>query len=419
MQGLVVLFMLIASYRLLAFVYETAPVLMFSDRWMSLDPLFNGDSFWEGFSHKHGPHRTGLAYVLFSITTFLGDWNARWDMFMQVTIYMVTALLAWRLKYLIFKRSHWFDFLIPLIFITTQAALTVVINPYVHGLVPLFCLLFCLGYFIRGTVLREVYFSIVTFLGLFSGFALFASLVFLPVEGVSWLRKPTLSEGVKFILPFAGSIFIFGSQVGMGGTLSFENSFSYYLEYLTYLLGDFLVLNTSSYWYVYLIMGVAFFVLVLKVTSRSALAVISVHMLKILLILFGTTILFVAANVLGRADMGLENAGTSRYLPVIMPMMLGIYFLILQINAEKLRFVLVVGLALVMVRSQFINSGRIIATERVAATVKEWEQCLLESKDYEQCRLEVGLGMVPDGLEKSLQEKIDFLEANNLSIYKE
>lgn len=409
----------LATWFLIDFIDRNAPTLLVSDLWFSLDPLFNEDSFWVGFTHKHGPHRMGLAYVLFRITTHLSDWNPRWDMFLQAAIYSLSALLALRLKFLLFKKLDWFDWIIPLIFITTQSALTVIFNPYIHGLIPLFAVSASLCYFIKNTRIRYLSMAAIITIGIFSGFAVVVSMALLIIEGLKWLKSPRLQSLSIFGLPILSFGYVYFSQKSTP-PVNLSNSFEYSLEYATLLTGNFLFTQPSRYWFIILLMGLITVSILIWLSKKSTPK--SPDFYTITALLISSSLLFVILNIVGRAELGIGNAITTRYIPATMPLMFGIYLLIQHLKPSyswfKIPLLLVFGF--IMLKAQLETStARIKRPIELANKTKQWEICLKENHSFKECNSKYTFKLVPEILEKHLQEKIDFLKANKLNIYKE
>lgn len=405
----------VLTFSLFTFVNNYAPVLIYMDRWMSMGPLFDDSPFWKGFTHKHGPHRMGLIYILFSITSYFSEWNSRADMFLQASIYSITALLALRLKYLLFKKLNWFDWVIPAIFITTQSALTVTFNPYVHGLIPFFAVSISLCYCINNITWRILSQALLAAIGVFSGFALVVSLTFLAVEGFFWLKKPSLKTALVLIIPLASLTFMITTQ-GKSPPLSFDNPIEYYLQFITFLSLDFIVVRPLDYWPALLVGGLSILIFLFWKNQNSE----STSTLKTVLLLVGSSLIFVLLTAAGRADMGMGNALNSRYIPAMMPLMLGVYFLILKLDLNAWKYTFLMAFAAIMLRFHFMQDPpRINNVIKQSAEVAKWENCFLQNKSYNKCSEEINESFVPESKKKGLQEKIDFLKANKLNIFKE
>ncbi|AEV33918.1 hypothetical protein Oweho_2961 [Owenweeksia hongkongensis DSM 17368] len=410
----------ITGYKLFGFIDVNAPVLIYNDRWYSLDPLFHSSSFWEGFTYQHGPHRMGFAYLLFSITSYLSDWNSRWDMFLQAAIYVVCALMALRLKFLIFQKMHWTDVLIPCIFITIQSAVSVTFNPYIHGLMPFFALALGLCYYIRPNILRVFAFSIIAAVGIFSGFVLFVSVCFIAIQTLVLIKTAQYQKLFIFLpLPIIAWLYLSLSQVhSMKPELT--NDISYYLEYGTLLSCNFLLNGRSIFWPYILLACISVFTFLIISNVRSLWA----HPMRVSAIfslLIVPPLLFILANIISRADIGMANALTSRYIPVTMTLVFGVYLMLLKItNRYYLQGFLLVVFTSVILRFQFTPMPA--RTERIitlSKNIKDWEKCLLQGNTYNNCKSKTNLPLKHNGNKKSLQEKIDFLKANKLNIFKE
>lgn len=416
--GLTLLITVASSIWLFSYVNANAPVLLYQDRWSSLEPLFNNESWWSGFTHQHGPHRLGLAYVFFNITAHLSDWNARWDMFLQAFIYGLCSLLAFRLKVLIFKKVDWTDALIPLIFISLQSALTVTLNPYVHGLVPLLTLALCLSYFAR-PALKHTLLALISFVALFTGFALFVTVIFVAIELVFLLKKGRVLQDFSYLLlPLLAFIYLAFTQKS-NVMPHMENSISYYVKYATLLAGNFVFFNQSRFWPIILVGAIVFFGFFIFKYGKS-LVLKDPLKVKILMLLIAPSLLFTAANLVSRSDIGMDNALTSRYIPITMPLYFGIYFMILLMKERAFKIGLLFLFAIAMIRFEVSYTiPRITRTTAICDRVKQWEDCLLENPSYKDCKDQLKRGLLYKTSKENPQAKIDYLRVNKLSIFKQ
>ena len=141
---------LVTGYRVFEFVTTYGCILIHGDRWQTMEPLFfYSTDWWRGFAFQHGPHRLGLIHFLFRADAYLSNWNSKVDLYVQAGIYVITVIVALRLKTKLYHKLNLADVIIPLILLTPHAASTLFSNPFVHGIVPLFAIGLCFIYFIQ------------------------------------------------------------------------------------------------------------------------------------------------------------------------------------------------------------------------------------------------------------------------------
>lgn len=409
---------LLCGWHLFSFIDLHAPILIYADRWHSMDPIFNGDGLWQGFSHKHGPHRMGLIYLLFKTTAQLSDWNSRWDMFLQGAIYGLSALMAFRLKFLLFKRLDWRDWIIPCIFLTTQASQTITFNPYVHGLIPFFATTISLSYFIRNRIARQITLSLLLAIAVFSGFALVCSLAVILFETFLFFTNRRKVNYMVLLMAVSAIVLMLGTQ-NKSNPISLGGSLIHYLQYALWLIQDYVFLQYHPKWvWISIVSGIGLFFIIYK--AFPTLKNWESPQLATIFILVGSTLIFVALSLSGRADMGLGNALTSRYVPAIMPLMLSIYFVILSIKPQYLKITSSALLAVILLRFQLkTDIPRINNVISLTEEINAFGECLKQEKSLDDCEAQTNFTLVPASKKEGLQKKVDFLKANNLNIFKQ
>jgi len=410
----------ILSGILFSFIDDYTATLIVRDRWQSLDPLFDQQNVWGGFTHKHGPHRMGLSYFLFKLNANWSYWDSRWDMFTQGIFYVLCTLMALRLKFLIFKRWDWVDISIPMIFITLQAALTISFNPYVHGLIPFMALAIALSYFIKNSYLKAGSISILCFASVFTGFSLVVCLAVIVIESISLLKglsnKPASS--IIIMSGIIGLALFFVSESSTNPLSKAIPSLSYIAEYGMLLTFNFLFfdVNPHHYWVALLI-----FLAVLPLIIIYGLQAIEklTKENKTILLLAGSSFIFIVLNFYGRSDIGLPNALTSRYVPATMPMVFAFYLIILKIRPGWLRYIYLGGFLMIITRFQLKDETRKYAVVNEYHKVVALEKCLLENHSYTHCSKATDYSIHPKPEYARIQEKLGYLKRNKLNIYRE
>ncbi len=409
--------MALLGLQMILFVNEYAPVILVKDRWGSLSPLFYDRSFWEGFTHQHGPHRMGLAYILFNCTTTLSDWNGKWDMYVQAGIYIVSAFLAVRLKKKLSGRYQWTDLLIPMIFITMQSSSTVFVNPYVHGLIPFFALLISLSWFIRNHYLRWLSLSVLSAVALFSGFGLVAGSIFIAIELGYFIRNRNLRNLSAIILPVAGIIYIIATQKP-GGEIALSSDWWLNLNYFLLLAGNYFFGGPIIWLFPVGLLFAAGFVSLLFL-NKSLFFNGQISYSKVLTLLIGSSLFFMILNVLGRTGQGLASADSARYIPGTMTLMFGVYLLILKLVKDRTRIIFLCAFSFVILISQVKTLNVDAHVRHQHPQFEKWEACLRSNNNYEQCYRQIKFPLAGHPERTRIQEKLNFLKENNLSIFKE
>jgi len=182
------------ALRQLRFVDRYAVNVLFFDQWGFYYPLFHGQSWWETFDRRHGPHREGIGLVVTRILADLSGWNSRWDAFAVSATLIATALLF---LVLIRRCGNAAGFAaalaVPVLFFNAhQFEGFVGASNLSHGAMPILMLtLFCVACFQRTSGLRLGLLALLSFLLVFTGFGAFVGMIapiLFAVEAVQALR---------------------------------------------------------------------------------------------------------------------------------------------------------------------------------------------------------------------------------------
>jgi hypothetical protein len=415
-----VLLTLVLGFRIFYLVYDGASVLYVLDRWHTQDPLFYHYSWWEGFAFQHGPHRLGVLYFLFKADAYLSDWNNRADMYVQALAYLLSALLALKLKVKLFGPIQWSDLLIPLIFLTPHAASTLLDNPFVHGLIPLFGLAFCFGYLISSRLRRVLWLSALCFLAAFSGFAFVYIPIVAALELIRFFRQP--KKQLYALIPAAVGVFslayVLLTNLPKESWEAQPFSLPDAIRYSLALAGNLFILqpkDSALIGVTCLFVGIVGMWIYFIAKGKGALLLNRVN-LSIFLLLGGTLVFWVL-NIYGRAHLSVGNAHVSRYIPLGMTFALSLYFCILKFNTPHLKTALLLLFFALLIRVQTHTHARLAPLLERASYYEETTECLLAERNFEQCKGTDGHHLHPDPQRIRLQEKLNFLRDRKLNIY--
>jgi len=135
----------------------------------------------------------------------------------------------------------------------------------------------------------------------------------------------------------------------------------------------------------------------------------------LIVILLGFSLTFSAATAVGRVCLGPEGARASRYLTLLIPAFLGIYFSILAIPNEGKRVVLSGIFILVLLPSCVHRYHKEI--EAFSALKQNWKQCYRAHEDIRFCDAEAHFQLYPCPECIQMKEKLEFLKRNRLNLY--
>lgn len=196
-----------------------------------------------------------------------------------------------------------------------------------------------------------------------------------------------------------------------------------YLEFsflqFGFALGAPTLLNFPNGYYPIMLYSAIVFSVLMAIFGLSALRVIK-FLDKISLIIFflaSFTLLFIAFTAIGRVCLGLHGAFASRYVTYAIPGIIALYFAIIHIKIPpKLRYIFLSGLlALLLLKeiSVHFRSG----INWYSDGKRNWVDCYLENRNIEECNRKVNFKVYP--VDERIEQKLKFLEENNLSFFKD
>ena len=138
---------------------------------------------------------------------------------------------------------------------------------------------------------------------------------------------------------------------------------------------------------------------------------------RTVVILLGFSLLFEANAAIGRVCLGMPQAAQiSRYMGLLVPAYLAIYFHLLTWRKSAVRAVLlavfVIALVPAAVRMPNGYSPQVVSDGKQA-----WKTCILQTGNINYCDRATGFALYPDPRRTQLLEKLQFLQKNRLNLY--
>ena len=434
------------AYRVLQLVDLYAVDLLFYDQ-IELYEAFQGDpSAWDLFRYQHGPHRQGLPFLGTWLLARLTDWNARADAF-HVAVYVLAATgLALGLRRRLFGPFSWTDVAIPLLLLTpAQYGIFTHAPNASHGAGPL-VLLMLTGHalLIRDLRLRYATLVALDLVMVHTGFAIFAGAlipVLLAISAYHGRREARPGDagfalgGVLLCLVWIG-IFLVGYTSRNGiDAVGNDSRWSAYPAYvahmfanvmglkepgtLTIATGSFLAAAAAG------LVGWQLLRLVVDHESRSPSTVRSEQEATIekvraqtVFLFTAFTLLYCVATAVGRIQFGLSGAQSSRYVPLVAPAFLGLYFA-LQLARKPLRGLLGGLAVLALVHASFpmqpVEEGFM---RQLAQKKRSWVASYRETGSIEQASRAARLRIDPfRDPRRSTDETFAYLRKHRLSFF--
>ena len=405
---------------------ETSVDIPYWDQWDFYTPLFNHASLWRVFAWQHGPHREGIGLVADKFLLEWTHWSARAESLLIVGCFCAAALLAIRLKVKLFGRLSYSDAVIPCMFLMLahMSAVTGIPNPSYSGFPELLIILYCLAWTLRKAVVRYPAVLVLNFLLIYTGFGFFVGIITLLI--LAFELRSALRAKAGVILPIVALAF---------ALLSFASFFLDYQRSPAKLVRCIEHPHLLNYpWFVALTFSSFLGIRRSMVLASLVGSVVSICLLwivgcrganlwrgrewadcdRVITILGTFSLLFAVAAALGRACLGMPAAAQSyRYVGLLVPGFVAVYFHLCSIPSPRKKVILLMILLIAVVPPALRNH----ADRDTERGKRAWVTCLLQSQSAQQCQQSSGLVLYPDPARTHLQEKLDYLRSNRLSLY--
>lgn len=432
----VLLFLAVVSglliVRLFDFISRYAVNILYSDQWYFYTPFFHDHNLWQVFSWQHGPHRQGIGLVVTEFIAGLTHWNSRADAFAVGGLMCLALLFAFILKYRLFGSLAVSDVIVPLLFLTLfQYEAFVGVPNLSYGAFPiLMIMLYCLALFIQNLYVRYAVLLGLNFLLLYTGFGLFMgwlSVIFflLDIFQNRQDKKRVLLLIIVLGLALASGVTFLISYQFNPAIPNFSVSAASFLQYPLFMS---LMLAAFWGWHAALIGQFAAVAGAILLTLIVVVCLFHGHRLVhhemysnrvslVVTILLGYSLLFCLTTAIGRLPLGLRYAQVPRYLTLLIPAYLALYFHLLTLSNTKLRqLILLAYFAMALVGSLPLG-----IVDRLAYGFyydkTEWASCYLRLEDIEKCNKLTGNKVFSVADRDDLSKKLAYLKEHGLNLY--
>jgi len=406
--------------------------LLYIDQWDFFGPFFHHDpGFAELFFRQHGPHREGLGLIADKFLLPWTDWSTRGDSFLIGGCIFAAMLAALLLKRRLFGAWSYFDVAIPLLFLTLAQFETLVAapNPGYAGIPLLLIMLYCLVLLQPNWRLRYPLLLLLDFFLIYTGFGIFMGVVTLGVLGLEYywcfrgkkrVPAPVAVAGLLMAAALLGSFFVnynFTSSVGCFAPGE-ANPISY-PRFMVVMYGAFLVRRTS--WHALEVLGGVIF--------PAAAAVVCWHLPRLVqhlseghlvgAVLLGYGLLYSASAAFGRVCLGIQAGADSRYVTLMIPAFLALYFFLLSTPRTRV-VLLTTAVFLCMVAFSAIPLPAAMHPGSLLwfyEGKRAWAECYARTSNLQYCNDSTGFRVHPDPVATGLQQKLDFLEGHRLNLF--
>lgn len=427
----------ILTYRNFALIHYHAVNILYWDQWGFFDPLFIGKRWWELFRWQHGPWRQGvgiLSYLLAEQTR----WDSRAESFFIGFLVWVAMLAALWLKRRLFGKFEIYDVAIPLIVLTTTQFQTYVgaVSSAPTTFPMLLIVLYCLAWTVKRRLLRNVLVLVLNFLLVNTGYGLFIGGITFALFAIeSWNHRQQRFDCLGSVLALIVSAI---TALQFFSDYNLEH-FNGSVEHRTSLIWDyplFAGLMLGRYvrpypnriaWFTYpamifgigllLLATVALFVHLRRILNQK----LPDHLINLVtVILLGYGLLFVGNAAWGRAGMGLNGSQSSRFMTLIIPLALGLYFHLLTLQMERIRQIALAAFLVLLLPGHLpLRLGETHPASSFSRNKQAWKDCFLRIEDRNQCDQLTGFSVIDLMDSTVLQRRIEYMKRNRLNLYKD
>lgn len=430
------LVLLLLGVRLFALIHNHAINILYWDQWDYYKPMFDGASWLELFRWQYGAHRQGAGFIFTRAIAELTGWNTRIEAFAVGGLVCLAAVAALWLKRRLFGSLNVYDIAIPLIVLTTAQFQTFVgaLNPAPAAFPLLLLILYGLAWTMTGNFWRYLLLLLLNHLLIYTGYGFFIGAITPVLFAVEGWRQRNDRRGLAlalFALTFSLlSAYSFFSDYDFSQLrTSMERRAARFWEYPLFaglMFGRFVRPETGRItWLTYLAM------LCGLVLSALAAAILLIHCRRILgsepaerrlnvvvVVLLGYTLLFAVNTAFGRAGMGLNVSQSSRYVTLMIPGFLAIYFHLLTVKREAVkRFGLPVFLLLLLPGHLPLGLGQSHPASYYSRNKRAWKDCYLRTGDFERCDSTPDFKLLPSQPPDEIKRKLDYLKLHRLNLF--
>lgn len=432
--GIVLVVFGLLAARLLVMIDAHAVNVLFWDQWDLFDAFFADAGFWEMFRWGHGPHRQGVA---FPITRWVMDataWNARADAFHVAAWVIGATALAIALRRRLFGNLALTDVAIPVLLLTPAQYGIFIHTPNAsHGAAPLALLVAqAFAWTLPRLEVRLAVVLVLNFLLLHTGFGLFAgagTLLLLAAETIAARRRgeprAVAFGSVALVLALASvAVFFVGYRPDTAvDDFQFPSPhWPQYPRYVALMLAN--VLGLKGIGPLPTFAGFLALILAAWVTGERILRLLRgadedrTSRVVVALVLF--SLLFCAATAVGRISLGMNAAQSTRYVPLVVPLFLGL-FLHVQDLAPRPRMLVSATLVVVFVAATFPMRAPEAAFMRVLHQAKQsWAETYRRTGSIDEADRAAGRRIYHSDPESTrLQQKLDWMEERRLGLFRD
>ena len=443
---------LLLGARLAELARRFAADLVYWDQLDFLDPFFREASLLEAFLWQHGPHRQGLAALVYALLLPLTSWSGRAEAFVAVGLLAAGCLLLWRVVHRLTGGTKLKDLFLPLACLSL-AAHDLLVGPQNLANGPLPFLLVALTAWtllVRSRRWRCGWLSLLGAAAVYTGFAFFlvpAVLLLLALEGRAArgaAERWTALAGVTGVLLSVASFFIGYRWLPAAPCFTGPPPLRDYLGFLAGLSGRAWGISSPGVALASRPLAVASHGLRVATSLGLLAAVAAAGLLGLswmrrpgeegagrrraggtLVVLCSFSLFHALFTAFGRTCLGPAAALASRYTIYSVPGLCGLYLAARVLAAGAGRSRKRAAAATLLLLSLLLARERLSLREWtnggwVGQKKQEWSECFRQHREIERCDREVQFAVFPSEARETsrIEEKLAYIEAHALSLFR-
>ena len=430
---------IVLSIQLILFTHLLSVNILYFDQWLFSKPIFDEENYWKMFTSIYGPSRQGIGLLVDYFIIKLTSWNVRVQSLYIALLLILSTLMALNLKRRLFGQISILDISIPLLMLTLAQYENIIVVPNAnHSIFALFLMsILALCLTSRIYFVKHLGSGIIVFLITFSGFGVFCTGVFSIYLCLDIFLAKRRSNGEEInyqiiaLLMVASACALFFYQYEFAPYAPVQNPLAIniltYFKYIFLMYGYFLGFRGGAFEPVSVVFGFFPFIMLVGILFYSMRRFMGKihshdHVYRICFIFSFFTLVFSIIVAIGRISIG-EGAGqTTRYMPLLLPGFLTIYFTLYNFPNGRFRNVImgcfICWLCLKMAVFSLPASKITMPAAHTLKQQKEvWVRTYLSSGNVDEANAKSQLEIFSD--KHYLQEKLQYLKEKNLNIFNE
>ena len=385
---------IIIFFNFAFFVGNNAVDIPFWDEWDLTEVVTEKTSISDILLYQHNDHKIGVGLLIIKILANLSGWSQIWEIKFVSFLIIISCLITLFIKKIISKRIDFFDLFIPLVFLNIFQYANISEGFQITYVLPLFFLcVWLLALRIKNNIIKFFILTVFALLGTYSSL----KGIFLPIITIVFLifnysqyknsKKRiftiTLLANITIILSFfIGYTIRPQAEVDLNSLISFE-TVKFLLTTIAY--GFFYLANNCfiDYLIASFLLLIIFFFLAKGLYKIYMTKEINNSLVGVILIVYA--LMYIVTITLGRSELGLNAALSSRFVTFLMLLPIGLFFIFSDL---KKGYILKIVLFIFILFNLISMSGRNlnIATNKTIGKQKVLE-CYKKANfnNYQKC----------------------------------